>query len=55
MTTAIASVPKETRQARERIDIRLRPDQKTCIEKAASFQGPHNHRFHHPECHRERD
>lgn len=24
---------------RERIDVRLRPDQKTCIEKAAGIQG----------------
>lgn len=34
-----ASKPKETGKARERIDVRLRPDQKICIEKAADIRG----------------
>jgi len=34
-----ATSPKETRKARERIDVRLRPDQKTSIERAAGIKG----------------
>lgn len=39
MATAIVPLPKDARKARERIDVRLRPDQKTCIEKAAGIKG----------------
>jgi uncharacterized protein (DUF1778 family) len=39
MATAIAPVRQETvRKARERIDIRLRPEQKTEIERAAQIK-----------------
>lgn len=34
-----ASPTKEAPKARERIDVRLRPDQKTQIEKAAGIKG----------------
>jgi uncharacterized protein (DUF1778 family) len=34
-----ASSSKETRKTRDRIDVRLRPDQKTQIEKAAGIKG----------------
>lgn len=39
MATATAPMPKATRKARERIDVRLRPEQKTDIERAASIKG----------------
>jgi len=40
MPTAVAGTGKETaRKARERIDIRLRPDHKSFIEKAAHIKG----------------
>jgi uncharacterized protein (DUF1778 family) len=40
MTTALAPLRKESaRKARERIDIRLRPEQKTEIERAAHIKG----------------
>jgi uncharacterized protein (DUF1778 family) len=40
MATAIAPVRKETiRKVRERIDVRLRPEQKTEIERAARIKG----------------
>jgi uncharacterized protein (DUF1778 family) len=40
MSTAVANVRKETvGKARERIDIRLRPEQKTEIERAAQIKG----------------
>ena len=40
MAPAIAPMRKETaRKARERIDVRLRPEQKTFIEKAAHIKG----------------
>lgn len=39
MATTIGPLPKEARKARERIDVRLRPEQKTCIEKAAGIKG----------------
>jgi uncharacterized protein (DUF1778 family) len=39
MATAVAAVRKETiRKARERIDIRLRPEQKKEIERAAQIK-----------------
>ena len=40
MTTAFGPMRKETvRKARERIDVRLRPEQKTEIERAAHIKG----------------
>ena len=40
MATAVAPMRKETiRKARERIDVRLRPEQKTEIERAAHIKG----------------
>ena len=40
MATAVTSMRKETvRKARERIDVRLRPEQKTEIERAAQIKG----------------
>jgi uncharacterized protein (DUF1778 family) len=40
MSTAVATIRKETpRRARERIDVRLRPDQKSEIERAAQIKG----------------
>lgn len=40
MAAALAPTRKETvRKARERIDVRLRPEQKTFIEKAARIKG----------------
>jgi uncharacterized protein (DUF1778 family) len=39
MPTANAPMPKVPRKARERIDVRLRPEQKTEIERAASIKG----------------
>ena len=36
---ATAPMPRATRQASERIDVRLRPAQKLFIEKAASIKG----------------
>lgn len=40
MATAVAPMLKETtRKARERIDVRLRPEQKTEIERAAHIKG----------------
>lgn len=40
MATTVARMRKETiRKARERIDVRLRPEQKTEIEKAAHIKG----------------
>jgi len=36
-----------TRKARERIDVRLRPEQKTEIERAAHIKRTHGDRFHH--------
>jgi uncharacterized protein (DUF1778 family) len=38
-TARIVTTPKQARQARQRIDVRLRQDQKTCIEKAAGIKG----------------
>jgi uncharacterized protein (DUF1778 family) len=40
MATAVAPVQKQTaRKARERIDVRLRPEQKSEIERAAHIKG----------------
>jgi uncharacterized protein (DUF1778 family) len=40
MATAVAPMRKETiRKARERIDVRLRPEQKSEIERAAHIKG----------------
>lgn len=40
MPTAVEPIRKETaRKARERIDVRLRPEQKSFIEKAAHIKG----------------
>ena len=39
MATAAAPMRKETARASERIDIRLRPEQKIFIEKAAHIKG----------------
>jgi uncharacterized protein (DUF1778 family) len=39
MATATAPRPKAARTARERIDVRLRPEQKTEIERAAHIKG----------------
>jgi uncharacterized protein (DUF1778 family) len=40
MATAVAPMRKETRRkARERIDVRLRPEQKSEIERAAQIKG----------------
>lgn len=39
MATANAPMPKAARSARERIDVRLRPEQKEEIERAASIKG----------------
>jgi uncharacterized protein (DUF1778 family) len=39
MATTSAPMPKVARKARERIDIRLRPEQKTEIERAAHIKG----------------
>jgi uncharacterized protein (DUF1778 family) len=39
MATATAPLPKAARKARERIDVRLRPEQKTEIERAAHIKG----------------
>jgi uncharacterized protein (DUF1778 family) len=39
MATATAPMPKVARKARERIDIRLSPEQKTEIERAAHIKG----------------
>jgi len=40
MATAVAPMRKETvRKARERIDVRLRPEQKAEIERAAQIKG----------------
>jgi uncharacterized protein (DUF1778 family) len=36
---ATAPMPKAARRARERIDVRLRPEQKTEIERAAHIKG----------------
>jgi uncharacterized protein (DUF1778 family) len=39
MAIATAPMPKAARKARERIDVRLRPEQKTEIERAAHIKG----------------
>lgn len=39
MPHSAVSSSSEARKARERIDVRLRPDQKLCIEKAAEIRG----------------
>jgi len=39
MATATAPMPRVARKASERIDIRLRPEQKTEIERAAHIKG----------------
>jgi uncharacterized protein (DUF1778 family) len=39
MATAVAPMRKETARTRERIDVRLRPEQKIVIEKAAHIKG----------------
>jgi len=39
MVTAVESVSRDAEKARERLDIRLRPEQKAVLEKAAHIKG----------------